>query len=69
MLKTEILNDGKLIKHFSDSNFMLLQKETGIKYSEAIDVVPCKYTYEETEEEYQEYLEKIESAEEQSTIK
>jgi hypothetical protein len=27
----------------------LLQIETGIEYNEAIDVMPCKYTYEETE--------------------
>ena len=50
MIKTEFLNDGTLIKHYSDAGFMLLQVETGIKYSDPIDVVPCRYTYEETEE-------------------
>jgi hypothetical protein len=50
MIKTEYLNDGTLIKHYSDSGFMLLQKETGIKYSDPIDVVPCVYTYIETDE-------------------
>ena len=50
MIKTELLNDGTLIKHTSDSGKMLLQNETGIKYAEAIDVVPCKYTYTETDE-------------------
>ena len=50
MIKTEFLNDGTLIKHISDAGFMLLQVETGIKYSEPVDVVPCRYTYEETEE-------------------
>jgi hypothetical protein len=50
MIKTEFLNDGTLIKHFSDAGFMLLQVETGIKYADPIDVVPCVYTYEETEE-------------------
>ena len=50
MIKTEFLNDGTLIKHYSDAGFMLLQVETGAMYSDPIDVVPCKYTYEETEE-------------------
>ena len=50
MIKTEFLNDGTLIKHYSDAGFMLLQVETGAMYSDPIDVVPCRYTYEETEE-------------------
>lgn len=50
MIKTEFLNDGTLIKHFSDAGFMLLQVETGIKYADPVDVVPCRYTYEETDE-------------------
>ena len=50
MILTEFLNDGKLIKHYSDAGFMLLQNETGIKYSDPIDVVPCQYTYTETDE-------------------
>jgi hypothetical protein len=29
---------------------MLLQNETGIKYSDPVDVVPCRYTYTETDE-------------------
>jgi hypothetical protein len=50
MIKTEFLNDGTLIKHYSDNGVMLLQVETGIKYSDPIDVYPCGYTYEETDE-------------------
>lgn len=50
MIKTEFLNDGTLIKHYSDAGFMLLQVETGIKYSDPVDVYPCRYTYEETNE-------------------
>ena len=50
MIKTEYLNEGTLIKHYSDQGFMLLQVETGAKYSDPIDAVPCKYTYEETDE-------------------
>ena len=50
MIKTEYLNDGTLIKHYSDAGFMLLQVETGMKYVDPIDIVPCAYTYEETDE-------------------
>lgn len=50
MIKTEFLNDGTLIKHYSDAGYMLLQIETGIKYADPVDVVPCRYTYEETNE-------------------
>ena len=50
MIKTEFLNDGTLIKHYSDAGYMLLQVETGIKYADPVDVVPCRYTYEETGE-------------------
>lgn len=39
-----------LVKHYSDSDKMILQKETGVKYPEAVDVYPCRYTYEETDE-------------------
>lgn len=50
MIQIEYLNDGTLIKHYSDAGFMLLQNETGAKYSDPIDVVPCMYTYTETDE-------------------
>ena len=50
MIKTELLQEGTLIRHYSDSGMTLLQVETGIIYDEAIDVVPCQYTYEETDE-------------------
>lgn len=50
MILQEYLNDGTLVKHYSDSGFMLLQVETGIKYSDPIDLVPCIYTYVETDE-------------------
>lgn len=50
MILSEFLNDGTLIKHWSDAGKMMLQVETGMKYAEAIDVVPCRYTYEEIEE-------------------
>ncbi len=50
MIQTEYLNDGALIKHYSDQGFLLLQNETGAKYSDPVDVVPCVYTYTETDE-------------------
>ena len=50
MIKTEFLNDGTLIKHYSDAGYMLLQVETGAKYADPVDVFPCRYTYEETDE-------------------
>ena len=58
MIITEYLNDGTLIKHYSDKGVVLLQVETGEKYSDPIDAVPCRYTYEETDE-YIEGEEKI----------
>lgn len=39
-----------LVKHYSDENKLILQVETGVKYAEAVDVYPCRYTYEETDE-------------------
>lgn len=50
MILTELLNDGTLIRHYSDQGFLLLQVETGAKYSDPVDVVPCPYTYKETNE-------------------
>ena len=39
----------ELIKHYSDQGLYIKQVETGIEYESAIDVYPCVYTYEETE--------------------
>lgn len=50
MIQVEYLNDGTLIKHYSDKGYLLLQNETGAKYSDPIDAVPCQYTYTETDE-------------------
>lgn len=50
MIQIEYLNDGTLVKHYSDAGVMLLQNETGMLYSDPIDVVPCAYTYTETDE-------------------
>ena len=50
MILTEYLRDGTLIKHYSDRGFLLLQNETGLKYPDPVDIVPCPYTYTETNE-------------------
>ena len=54
MIKTEYYTTRKdgvvLNRTFSDAGFYIVQNETGIKYSEAVDVMPCKYTYTETDE-------------------
>lgn len=50
MIVEELMNNGTLVKHYSDKGMLMLQVETGAKYGEAIDVVPCRYTYEETDE-------------------
>ena len=50
MILQEFLNDGTLVRHYSDAGFLLLQNETGAKYADPIDVVPCAYTYTETDE-------------------
>ena len=41
--------DERLVKHYSDKGVKLKQVETGLVYDEAIDLIPCPYTYEETE--------------------
>ncbi len=49
MIQTELLKDGTLIRHYSDTDMMILQTETGIEYEEAVDIAPCRYTYIETD--------------------
>ena len=45
------INGRTLIRHVSDSGKMIRQVETGREYSSAVDIIPCKYTYEETEKD------------------
>ena len=58
MIKQEeyICKNGiKQIHTYSDEGFYILQKETGIKYTEAYDNIPVKYNYVEiTKEQYDE---------------
>ena len=39
-----------LLNNYRDSNKYILQVETNTKYDEAYDVIPCRYTYVETNE-------------------
>lgn len=48
MIITDIIGDR--IKHYSDSGYYIKQMETDIIYESALDVIPCPYTYEETDE-------------------
>lgn len=55
MIVRELLivnEDGtELYKTYSDTNKYILQVETGIEYSEAIDIDSTTYTYIETDKE------------------
>ena len=55
MLKEEYIEDGKRVRHYSDEGFKIRQIETGIVYDDAVDVVPCRYTYEETDVPIEDY--------------
>ncbi len=48
MIVTEMIDDR--IRHYSDRGMKIRQVETGIVYEDAVDIVPCPYSYEETEE-------------------
>lgn len=50
MIQSELLNGGKRIRHWSDLDVMIRQVETGRMYQDAVDRMPCRYTYEETDE-------------------
>lgn len=42
-----------LEKHYAEDEngvkYYILQVETGVEYTEAVDVVPCRYTYKATD--------------------
>lgn len=48
------INGTEFLHTYSDSGMMLLQVETGTIYSDAIDVLPCRYTYTETDQPVEE---------------
>lgn len=47
-IKEEQVNE-MCVRHYSDQNLKLRQIETGLIFPDAIDVIPCQYTYEETD--------------------
>lgn len=57
MIVEEIISETR-VRHYSDLNMYIKQVETGKIYEDAVDNMPCIYTYEETdipiesEEEY-----------------
>ena len=50
MIIVETLEGGRRERRYSDQGMKLLQVQTGNKYDDAVDVVPCKYDYTETDE-------------------
>lgn len=54
MLQSELIENGERIHHWSDADLKIRQIETGILYEDAVDNVPCRYTYEETDEPIEE---------------
>lgn len=52
--------EDRLIHTYSDAGKKIRQVETGIVYDAADDVIPCRYTYEETDEDVEELPEDVE---------
>lgn len=50
MIITELVDEGTRERRYSDQGVKLRQIETGYLYDDAVDVIPCGYTYEETDE-------------------
>lgn len=50
MVKEELIDSGERIRHWSDKGMKIRQDETGVLYDDAVDIVPCRYTYTETNE-------------------
>ena len=63
MIKEVLVEEETRIRHYSDQNMMIRQVETNILYEEAVDYIPCKYTYEETNEPIVSPDEEIDDAE------
>ncbi len=49
MIVEQLLCDNRVM-HYSDLNVHIKQVETGKIYENAVDVLPCEYTYEETDD-------------------
>lgn len=50
---------NNLEKHYAEDEngkrYYIVQVETGVEYSEAVDLVPCRYTYIATDKVVEEY--------------
>ena len=67
MIIVEILETRE--RRYSDQGVYIRQVETGALYEDAVDVIPCNYTYEETDipiedeeaniEDYEQALKKV----------
>lgn len=49
MIIVELVDDDTRERRYSDRKMKLRQIETQVLYDDAVDVIPCKYTYEETD--------------------
>ena len=48
MIIEELLSSER-VRHYSLDNLKIRQIETGIIYDYAVDNIPCRFTYEETD--------------------
>jgi len=49
MIIVERIEGRELEKRYSSTGMMVKQIETDTLYSEAVDIIPCPFTYEETD--------------------
>lgn len=49
MIIEQALDDSRIL-HYSDIGMHIRQVETGKVYENAVDILPCQYTYDETDE-------------------
>ena len=49
MIIVEYIEAENRERRYSDLNVKILQIETGVLYEDAVDIIPCPYTYEETD--------------------
>ena len=49
MIIVELVDNDTRERRYSDQKMKLRQIETQVLYDDAVDVIPCKYTYEETD--------------------
>ena len=66
MIIPQYLEGGTRIRRYSNEGYYIRQIETGEIYEDAVDVVPCRYTYEETDEKIPVIEELDEPTEEES---